>query len=103
MTEIFVEKLCDLSNVFLHHGSQSLNVSFFGNLVEFLDSSHGLVSAQAAEVDLYELLGVEGSMEVLSHRNRFRNANSSSVDSLPDISKVNSTSHFLDKHWCKSL
>ena len=104
-----------------------MDVSFFGNLVELLNSGHGLVCAQAAEVDLdeeegklqglegnkwdisrrnliffglffylYEFLGVEWSMEVLSHWDRFGNTNSSSVDSLPDISEVNSTSYFLD-------
>jgi len=50
--KVFVEEIGDLCNIFLHHGSQSLNVGFFCNFVELLDSSHSLVSAKTAEVDL---------------------------------------------------
>jgi len=48
-----------------------LDVSFFGNLVELLNSGHGLVCAQAAEVDLDgeegKLQGLEGNKWDISH------------------------------------
>lgn len=41
-------------------------------------------------------------MPVSSASNRSRESLSSSVDSLPDVSKVNSASHFLDQNRGKS-
>jgi len=46
----------------------------------------------------YEFLGIEGSVEILSHRDRFRDTNSCSVDSLPDVSKIYSSSDFLNQY-----
>jgi len=46
----------------------------------------------------YEFLGVEGSVEILSHGDRLRDTNSCSVDSLPDVSKIYSSSDFLNQY-----
>ena len=46
----------------------------------------------------YEFLRIEGSVEILSHGDRFRNTNSCSIDSLPDVSKIYSSSDFLNQY-----
>lgn len=103
LRKVLIEQLSHLGSVLFSKWSQSGNGSFFRQLIEFLNSCHSLVRSQTAEVNFDEFLWIKWAMEILSHWNGLRNANTCRVNGLPHILDVDSTGNFFNQNRSKSL
>lgn len=92
----------DSRNIILSHFSKPGYAVFLVQLVILNHATHAHLFGKVTEANINELLGVQVSVPVLSASDGSRESLSSCVDGLPDVSKVNSTSDFLNQDRGKS-
>lgn len=103
LREIIIEEFMDSSNILFFHGTKSFDIGLFWESVELDNSSSGLVSTKTGEIDVNQFQWVKRSVVVSGLGNWGWDNNSSSIDGLPNIFSVNSSSDFLDQHRGKSI
>lgn len=77
--------------------------SYFGKTQETNITCHCETSRNTSKINLYELLGVQWTVEINSLGNRSGNRYSRSVYGLPSIISIHTTSNLLDKDRSETL
>ena len=63
------------------------------------EARHRVVAAEARELDLRELLGVEQAVEVAGDGDGFGNDGAGRVHGLPDTREVHASGDLLNQNW----
>jgi len=92
LIKVVVEELTGRLGVLHLHRADALELRLLRDCVELLCHLHGHARRETREPNADELLWVEGAVVVAADRDRFRENDSSGVDSLPDIKDVHTTS-----------